>query len=70
MTLATWNCFSIPFTVAFVPEMGNELSIVIINSIIDFVFVLDVILNFRTSYFSAITGDEISEPKMIAKNYL
>jgi hypothetical protein len=42
----------------------------IINSIIDFVFLMDIFVNFRTSYINPRTGDEVFEPKKIAKNYV
>ena len=70
MLLAAWNCFSIPFIVAFLPEADNILAIVVVDYIIDSIFVVDIALNFRTTFFSRKTGDEIMEPKRIAKNYL
>lgn len=40
------------------------------NYIIDAIFLLDLIFNFRTTYFNSKTGDEIISPKRIAKRYL
>ena len=59
MALATWNCFSIPFIVAFMPEMSSDPMILNTNYVIDVIFFLDIVLNFRTTYFSRKTGDEI-----------
>jgi len=42
---------------------------VIINSCIDFFFFADIVLNFRTTFFSPKTGEEIFEPKAIAAHY-
>ena len=34
------------------------------------VFVLDMVINFRTTFVNTRTGDEIWDPRMIAKRYL
>ena len=52
------------------PEMSSDPVILNINYVIDVIFFLDIVLNFRTTYFSRKTGDEIFAPKKIAKNYL
>jgi len=41
-----------------------------LNNVIDFTFLVDILINFRTTYINQSTGDEISEPKMIAKHYV
>lgn len=41
-----------------------------VNWSIDFLFFVDIIINFRTSYINPMTGDESTNPKEIAKNYL
>ena len=69
MALALWNCFSIPFIVAFIPELGSDPSIFALNIAIDIIFFVDIILNFRTTYFHRHTGDEVMDPKTIAKHY-
>ena len=33
--LATWNCFQIPFTLAFMPDLDKEVYWKVINTIID-----------------------------------
>jgi len=38
----------------------------IVNYIFDFLFILDIIIQFRTSYINSMTGDEISSSKQIA----
>ena len=40
------------------------------NEIIDILFILDIIFNFRTTISDFITGDEISDSKTIALKYL
>jgi hypothetical protein len=70
MILAMWNCFSIPFNVAFEPESMQSVYFLVINSIIDVLFLVDIIVNFRTTFFNIRTGDEIYVPIKIARNYL
>ena len=41
-----------------------------VNHVIDFIFFLDIILNFRTSYQNILTGDEVTNAKRIAINYI
>lgn len=69
MVLATWNSFSIPIEIAFQPDIAESPFYLIFNSIIDFIFLLDILVTFRTTFISS-SGDEISEPKQIAKEYL
>lgn len=33
-------------------------------------FLVDILLNFRTTFYLSSTGDEIFDTKLIAKNYL
>ena len=70
MVLATWNCFSIPFNVAFEPEIMEQWYFVALNFLIDFLFVVDILINFRTTFINPKTGDEISDPRAISRNYV
>ena len=40
------------------------------DNVIDFLFFLDIVMNFRTTYFDSSTGEEIIDKKMITKHYL
>jgi ABC-type phosphate transport system permease subunit len=42
----------------------------VLNSFIDGFFAIDIIMNFFTTYFHPTTGEEITEKKEIAINYL
>ncbi len=70
MVAATWNCFAIPFEIAFKPPIAEHIVYTLANICIDFFFLLDIILTFRTTYIDRVSGDEISDPKKIALNYL
>ena len=48
MILAVYNCFEIPFSVAFDPDV--TLISMIWERIVDILFVADVIFNFRSTY--------------------
>ena len=67
MILALYNCFTIPFFIAFYRGTGVEF--IVINTLIDVVFLADVVLNFFTTYIDR-NGDEVLDHKKITKSYL
>lgn len=69
MASAIFNCFSIPFKVAFEPEEMNKNYFSVMNSFIDLVFLIDILVNFRTTFMDE-KGEEIKDPRRIAINYL
>ena len=42
----------------------------VLNTLIDFIFLLDIIVNSRTSFYDMETGDEVFDPKRTGKKYL
>lgn len=66
MLLALYNCFTVPLVVAFRPDESTAL--LVINITIDFIFMIDIVLNFCTTYIDR-NGDEVMDMKMIAINY-
>lgn len=70
MLLATINCFQIPYNVAFSDVQDTNIFLDIFNNLIDFFFMLDIFVNFRTSFVHEATGIEILDNKMIAIKYL
>ena len=69
MVLAVFNCIVIPLEIAFEPGYVNNIFYIILNSLIDFMFFLDIIITFRTTYFDR-GGNEIYDPKEISRHYL
>lgn len=69
MILAVFNCITIPFKVAFKPPSMDTKEFRSSNSIIDCVFLLDILVSFRTATIS-IEGKEITTPREIASHYL
>lgn len=68
--LATINCFQVPYNVAFADVGDTNIGLDIFNGFIDFFFMMDVVINFRTSYLNDMTGTEVLDSKMIAVKYL
>jgi hypothetical protein len=42
----------------------------ILSKIVDVIYFIDIIVNFRTTFLNKKTGEEITEPRKIALNYL
>ena len=72
MILAIYNCIWTPLTVSFdwAIMMGKTTEFLIIENSIMIVYILDIVVQFLTSYYNVQTGDEINKPKMIAKKYI
>eukprot|EP00347_Sterkiella_histriomuscorum_P003990 403362169 len=70
MILATWNVYLLPVEVAFEPEEFKGVTLTIINNIVDFCFFLDIIVVFRTTFSDLQSGEEVTDSKRLAKNYL
>ena len=66
--LAIYNCVITPLDIAFTDVYGqNEEKAELTEEIcIDFFFLFDMIIRFRSSYIHPDTGDEIMKPKQIA----
>lgn len=47
----------------------DDVPLLVVDSIVDVVFFLDIVLNFHTTYVSQ-TGEVISDPRLIRLNYL
>ncbi|CAI2377400.1 unnamed protein product [Moneuplotes crassus] len=67
--LAIWNSLYIPYDIAFQPPLSSSILVVVLNALIDFNFLIDIFLTFRTTYYD-VDGEEVFEAKKIAKKYL
>ena len=72
MIIAVYNSIQIPAEIAFIPigESSKYVWLTVLNSISDFIFLVDIILNFHTTSEDPVTGEEIADKAGIAKNYL
>mmetsp|Transcript_26915 Transcript_26915/g.41030 ORF Transcript_26915/g.41030 Transcript_26915/m.41030 type:complete len:148 (-) Transcript_26915:1745-2188(-) len=68
--LALYNSFGIPFELSFEPELLKTTIFSILNNCIDITFFIDILLQFRTTFYHPLTGDEIKDLSVIRKNYL
>ena len=68
--LALFNWFIIPVQVSFNPPELDNTATTVVDALIDFLFFIDIIIMFRTTYLDSYTGEEIIEPRRIAWNYL
>jgi len=68
--LATYNTVMTPFMLAFTPWMFQDMFLRSIHLVIDFLFLTDVVVNFRFTYIDSYTEEEVFEPKKIAINYI
>ena len=69
MILAVFNSIVIPIDIAFRPLNFQNQILVSVNYVVDCMFLLDIIFNFRTTFHNQLTGDEVINPKQIAKAY-
>jgi hypothetical protein len=67
---AIYNTITIPLDIAFKPAILGSIGITVMESFIDLSFFIDIFINFRTTYISSKTGEEIYDPKLIAKRYI
>jgi len=70
IVLAIYNCFQIPFEIAFQPEIMDGAGFFALNSIIDLMFLLDIFVCFRTTFYDLETGDEEFDAKRCGIVYL
>lgn len=69
MSLALYNCFSVPIDVAYEPKTLKNPFVRAINFLIDFMFLMDIGVCFRTTFINNV-GREVVEPCEIAWNYI
>lgn len=65
-----WNCILVPIHKAFLADNFHDLHTVAIFVVIDMIFVVDLVLNFRTKIVNDLTGEGIEDPKLIAIKYI
>jgi hypothetical protein len=58
----------VPYDFAYEPN--DSVTLDIAETLIDVLFMVDIVVSFRTMYVSEATGDLIDDPKRIATNYV
>ena len=64
------NAFYLPLDIAHKELMQNIQSLVKLDSATVYIFFLDMVLGFNTSYINAQTGEEVFGYKFVAKHYM
>jgi hypothetical protein len=67
---AILNSIILPFDIAFPKDIAKFPIFSILDSLMTYIFVMDVILGFITSYINVQTGDEVYGYKFISKEYV
>ena len=67
--LALYNCIIIPIDIAFPLADFGPIGYEIADRIIDVMFLLDIIVSFRTTFYNK-HGEEVFDTKKIAINYI
>jgi hypothetical protein len=70
IVFSVYQAFSVPLDIAFEFDYSNSPTIRTINSIIDLVFIMDIIFRFRTTYIDPISGEEVMDSWLIGMRYL
>ena len=67
--LAIYNAIELPLNIAFQLPMFEEPFWKLLGDFIDYCFMTDILISFRTTYQDPFTGEEVYLPKKIANNY-
>ena len=70
MLLAVYNTILIPIEVSFDPKFLELNIFFYLDSVIDFLFFIDILINFWYAYINQKTGEEIKDGKKIAWKYI
>lgn len=69
LTLTFYTAVMVPYNAAFKIKTMDQLPLLVIDSMVDVVFFVDIVLNFHTTFVGP-SGEVISDPKIIRMNYL
>ena len=67
--LTFYTAIMVPYNVAFKNKTSEDVSLLVVDSIVDVVFFIDIVLNFHTTFVGP-GGEVVSDPKIIRTNYL
>ncbi|XP_021340562.1 potassium voltage-gated channel subfamily H member 1-like [Mizuhopecten yessoensis] len=69
LTLTFYTAVTVPYNTAFRNKTMDQVPLLVLDSIVDVVFFVDIILNFHTTFVGP-SGEIISDHKIIRMNYL
>lgn len=68
LALTFYTALLVPYNVAFSHRSRHEVSILVLDSVVDVVFCVDIILNFHTTFVGP-GGEVVSDPRTIRNDY-
>ncbi|CAC5372076.1 KCNH5 [Mytilus coruscus] len=69
LLLTFYTAVTVPYNAAYRNKTMDQVPLLVVDSIVDVVFFVDIILNFHTTFVGP-SGEVISDPKIIRMNYL
>ncbi|XP_076318646.1 potassium voltage-gated channel protein eag-like [Tachypleus tridentatus] len=69
LCLTFYTAIMVPYNVAFKSKSSEDVSFLVLDSIVDVIFFIDIVLNFHTTFVGP-GGEVVSDPKIIKMNYL
>jgi len=69
LVLTFYTSVMVPFNAAFRSKTIADIPLLVVDSIVDVVFFIDIVLNFHTTFVGP-GGEIVSDPKIIRMNYL
>ena len=70
IVFSIYQAFTVPLDIAFEFDYFNTPIMRTVNSIIDLIFICDIIFRFRTTYIDPISGEEVMDSWLIMARYL
>jgi hypothetical protein len=67
---SVYQAVTVPLDIAFEPDVFNSPTFRTLNSMIDLVFIMDILIRFRTTYIDPISGEEVVDSMLISTKYL
>lgn len=67
--LTAYTAVMVPLNLAFRRKSTDDVTLLIVDSIVDVIFFIDIVLNFHTTFVGP-NGEVISDPAVIRVNYL
>ena len=61
--LTFYTAIMVPFNVALKNKTSEDVSLLVVDSIVDVIFFIDIVLNFHTTYVGP-GGEVVSDPKV------
>lgn len=70
LLLTFYTAVMVPFNAAFRNKSLDDLALLVLDSTVDTIFFVDVVLNFHTTFVHSSSGEVVSSAKVIRNNYL